>query len=767
MARIPVGKDDADGKFLFAIRDLYTDENPWIRYVETTGNDVTGDGSIANPWRTIGHAKSQLPQVRGGGLALIKVGVGVFAEKLQFNSELGQTIITGSWEEVYVGDSITAYTRYGANTVEKWTEFDIDDTVTSITWDDTLLDMWIEFNAVSGVMTRLKILEYDAGNKRLFCGGGFVPTALVGAPPQACTLVRIATKITSNSNATVTVNSVGDSLLDASISSYTYRSCGIYLHAIIFETSSAAANGVPLIVLDKARVSFGQVGFNSSVNTGYDFICKGSIGYVFSTELAPAINALIDSRVSVYYGGGSAYGGRGFGGKSDMRVYGGGAVNLNLIANFGDTVDAGNGISLHAGNIVNGLPCLFTGDLYTKGNVIVDEGRLMVYRRGTLGHYIRCDKDEGRGGVFDVSLCNSGPGGSISFRGAPGALAGRIQMTRKGLFDAPAPIDCGDVTGHVAAVPLVTFSNGAEGRVKKIIGGATGADACPAAAPLVLVEKDAKLVHEDLLSLFHAASGDNTPTIKVTGNSKLIGEGAGAAGLYIESGQLPAGDNGVVHCDPGSEILLAGNLTIKATGNSNGHDIACYEGKVRVGGDLDIQSTLTGVSKYTEEGEILVKGTTTCTKTGQGLHAEGAKSRIRLDGACVYTGASLAMPIHKITSMAKCTLGSTLTVPTADYGVNPIFDYDDCADVVWKTTLATGGANNQNSNGAAVGTRVKRGAQLVCNQNAAGPNGGAGDADIGILGVTAYPAATVSKNDIPDAPAGAQSTAQFAAIHCK
>ena len=49
------------------------------KYVSTTGNDSTGDGSVGNPWKTIGKGVSMLT---GGGTLIVKNGI--YSDKPNF-----------------------------------------------------------------------------------------------------------------------------------------------------------------------------------------------------------------------------------------------------------------------------------------------------------------------------------------------------------------------------------------------------------------------------------------------------------------------------------------------------------------------------------------------------------------------------------------------------------------------------------------------------------------------------------------------------------
>ena len=79
------------------------------KYVATTGNDTTGDGSIGNPWLTIQYAFSQISTGD-----IIKVGAGTYLETtynyLRLNRAITATIESQSGSnDVYITPSSTSY----------------------------------------------------------------------------------------------------------------------------------------------------------------------------------------------------------------------------------------------------------------------------------------------------------------------------------------------------------------------------------------------------------------------------------------------------------------------------------------------------------------------------------------------------------------------------------------------------------------------------------------------------------------------------------
>jgi hypothetical protein len=67
-------------------------------YVRTNGSDTAGDGSSANPWRTIGYALAQLAP--GGALY---VAGGTYAESVQFGPEKDAIVVRGGYDPVSWG----------------------------------------------------------------------------------------------------------------------------------------------------------------------------------------------------------------------------------------------------------------------------------------------------------------------------------------------------------------------------------------------------------------------------------------------------------------------------------------------------------------------------------------------------------------------------------------------------------------------------------------------------------------------------------------
>lgn len=60
-----------------------------VYYVSTTGNDVSGDGSSANPWKTLKHAVTKVPANQGH---TIEMGAGTFVESGQIEIPVGVNI---------------------------------------------------------------------------------------------------------------------------------------------------------------------------------------------------------------------------------------------------------------------------------------------------------------------------------------------------------------------------------------------------------------------------------------------------------------------------------------------------------------------------------------------------------------------------------------------------------------------------------------------------------------------------------------------------
>ncbi len=67
--------------FLFLLTSCGPSPGPFNEYyVSTTGNDLSGTGSEARPWRTIQHALDTLPDAEE--MPLIHVAAGRYAENL-------------------------------------------------------------------------------------------------------------------------------------------------------------------------------------------------------------------------------------------------------------------------------------------------------------------------------------------------------------------------------------------------------------------------------------------------------------------------------------------------------------------------------------------------------------------------------------------------------------------------------------------------------------------------------------------------------------
>src|SRR5688572_12235197 len=60
-----------------------------VYYVSTSGNDGSGNGSSASPWRTLKFAVTKVPASQGH---VIKLSAGTFVEGGQFNVPLGVSI---------------------------------------------------------------------------------------------------------------------------------------------------------------------------------------------------------------------------------------------------------------------------------------------------------------------------------------------------------------------------------------------------------------------------------------------------------------------------------------------------------------------------------------------------------------------------------------------------------------------------------------------------------------------------------------------------
>lgn len=75
-------------------------------YVANSGNDISGDGSVDNPFATIQKAVDALPRYLDGHTATISVGFGVYPERVVVNGFSGGRLIVGKYGEVFTIDGI-------------------------------------------------------------------------------------------------------------------------------------------------------------------------------------------------------------------------------------------------------------------------------------------------------------------------------------------------------------------------------------------------------------------------------------------------------------------------------------------------------------------------------------------------------------------------------------------------------------------------------------------------------------------------------------
>src|SRR3979490_988795 len=73
-------------------------------YVSTTGNDISGDGSAANPWKTLMYAVTRVAANQGH---TIQVGAGTFVENGLVEVPLGVSIL-GAGKDVTIFKAVSS-----------------------------------------------------------------------------------------------------------------------------------------------------------------------------------------------------------------------------------------------------------------------------------------------------------------------------------------------------------------------------------------------------------------------------------------------------------------------------------------------------------------------------------------------------------------------------------------------------------------------------------------------------------------------------------
>ena len=76
-------------------------------YVSTSGNDSTGDGTSAKPYKTINRALADLPKYLGGYTATINIANGTYPEIVEVSGFSGGTLVLGTEGTSVVANGLT------------------------------------------------------------------------------------------------------------------------------------------------------------------------------------------------------------------------------------------------------------------------------------------------------------------------------------------------------------------------------------------------------------------------------------------------------------------------------------------------------------------------------------------------------------------------------------------------------------------------------------------------------------------------------------
>lgn len=753
---------------------LITFEDPWVRYVDGTLGADTNDGKTAGAggaWATIAHALSQLPRIRN--TAIIKIADGTYTEALVIEPGMGNLSLIGGWTELYTGGTgVTAaaatYKQYDTtDSVEGWTSMVLGGDLSVLpgpNWN-YLIGQYVEFEESGGPSTlRMQIVDADFGNSRIFLGGMTPPAAITDG--QTVTFVTESVTIT-HAAALATLQVYGDPTTPNQIANQTVLSSarGVMLHGLKIGTTNPG--GLAVYSAPGSSISIGQA---TLIHTTSGSLIRGSVTEPidYAAGYGAAVWALIESRV------GTIMNVLGISGNSHLTVFGN-IVNVGLFLH-GATAEARFYGDYNLKNYLK--------DFRSNNAVLLLDGADVTMFNRVGMQYLRYVDDDFGDSSFKFSYNGVAEGavdGQMNFTGNPNATYGRIYMS-KGKFTGIGFLNMGTLNALDLAVPLVTVTKQSSFRAYGMNVG-SGANILTIDGPLnsvILIDLDSTFTLEGenakpslvmYLTNIGAPTG-NPLAIIIDDVSKAVIIGQNAIGIDIHT-DVPYGENeasllindeSLLHCDGSIVIAQAGS-------GGTGHDILVFNSEVFVGGNVTITTdngndagggtvAWAGYSLVIIESRWKIVGTTSIDDVTAGaeggVYIEGMHSDIyfgdtvTIGNATSHDGCSVAVSPLVVTGGARCVHYGDINIASQDYVAVNLISYFDLADVHWIHEVHDADADwNDNTNaGAGYGLEIKRGARLTCNQNNEGPDGGAGEIDLGVAGASLWPPANASINDL-------------------
>jgi len=532
-------------------------EDPWIRYVSTTGDDNNDGKTMATAWRNIQTAIDRVPA--HCGLALIKIGEGTFEEALVIDKS-GGLILAGTAKFVYEKCTINTYIQHGLNTNAKWTEIVVtEDPTEPITWDNTLKTYYIEVKSTTGYVYRGKILDYNASEKRLFVdiSSGYPPSS-VGY--SYLKIIDIKTKIVPPAGFTeyylCWIN--GGNSITRKDKSFSYPVC---LHNLWFD---AGTNKYCLRITEGSIVAIGDV----KVENGGSFntiICYGTvIGFSYrslSTELQNIIDNYVVSTTCSF----SSYN-YSEGGGSPLISSPGNSIGVNYYWNGANTP---YWLSIYNFGSYNSI--------YYKGRILLQYNKhIMQFRKLSIGGIWVKENSS-----YVIRLVTSGC--SVDLIGALPNERIRLESGARLLIVNPEQgIKCKEYPSGYDW-PMIYLEENSYLLCWGNIELGTPDNPIVSTEPLIMLTKGSEIRCKKM-NLYHSCNGP-VQTLFADSNSKI-----NADEVNINAQTKPSDETAVVYLNGNSKIFTTGNFNLTNNQVSDGYSIICNHSSFIIGGTKTIST---------------------------------------------------------------------------------------------------------------------------------------------------------------------------------
>jgi len=780
--------------------------NTLTYWVDGVNGDDSNDGSEASPFKTINRALKEIPDVHDN--VIIKIKKGEYAENIDFKNQSGNVFLVGEFEEVYSdtanGISISSYAKDGSNTTGKWTEIELNDPNGDIVWDDELLKYYVEIqryhmeglNKVIDYKIRGKILDYDAGSKRLYCGFNWYAPPDANVDLEYIKIVKIATVLKGD----------GDSSKNPyKFSSENYSYVG--LHGLYFNLDYqpyldclSILNGkvaIGDVMSDVPSVDNGT--WKRALFTPYHgdiiYLKSSKVGYEF-TELDDRVDYPTWS-ISNTSAGSDAD-------PQNNSVYNGSLNTMGMLYY----------VSLYWLRNKKTSHHIYSKDGSTIFQIYLNKGRLAIYTSQLIA------LDKASIGYLQAALVQYSSeikfNRGLSFIGAPDDNNGRIFLSNAKLI-CGGDVDLSD-DDTIAWTspnnkPLITLRNAQMIVGKKLdIGKTTSGVKCQ--APVIAMSEKAYLEVTGAINIFHQPSAGCTyPSLDVSEKSYILAKGGinigdsntdstvdaeavnvrgeslidcadtnfsiyhnpatantnspsmilyaggkimGGNTLRLYAGTNVLGDNAIIEVFGHGSCIEYAYISINKAGTAGNADTIYIAkgGFINALEELAIDSTQKGYAIHLNEGSISVELPTSINVENIGyiLYAvRNSKAIFRASFECsnLKTGTDI---IHIVVSAGSyLEFDGFISIPDGDYGTKGIIVVAS-SRLEMTSAINNTATNINNTNNNGYGMVIKRGSKVrVVDFATQKITGAGGDMDLGWQGATAYPANDASVTDAPGA----------------